>query len=120
MNPVRVSALPSPPCPPVWREQKQDHDPEPDIETIDAEHPDRLDQAVGAPLLAERRQIGDEDRDHDDQRRQAFHAALAYFGISVLEGSLGSSSRAVCSAPVTGSAALSSSPSCTSIEAWSQ
>jgi hypothetical protein len=83
MNPVKgkhlaASALPAG----LRREQKQDHDPEADIETIDAEHPDRLDRtrAVGAPLLAERRQIGDEDRDHHDQRRQAFHAALPISG----------------------------------------
>jgi hypothetical protein len=55
--------------------------------------------------------------DHDDQRCQAFHASLRYFWISVLEGSSGSISRAVCSAPVTGSADGSSSPSCTSIVA---
>ncbi len=53
----------------------------PDIEKR-GRTPDRLDRAgaVGAPLLAERRQIGDEGRDHDKEDAQAFHAALPISG----------------------------------------
>lgn len=41
-------------------------------------------------------------------------------GMSVLDGRLGSSNRAACSPPVTGSLDLSISPSCARMEAWSQ